>query len=107
MTKQAVWKFNEISQSTANSGVGSIKAKFDLSSGPSSPSSVYVQFASQDTTLSGLEFELNGSGYRLSLVKRQFSSGNHVNRSLINIINTFWQFQVVTIVSQKCKCDVS
>jgi len=75
LTKQAIWKFNEINNSTDNSGFGSIKAKFELSNGPTCPSSVYVQFASQDTTLSGLEFELTGSGYRLSLVKRQFSSG--------------------------------
>lgn len=77
LTKQALWKFNEIGPSTANSGMGSIKAKFDLTNGPSCPSSVYVQFSSQDTILSGLEFELIGPGYRLSLVKRQFSSGRY------------------------------
>ena len=65
----------EIAPSNVNSGLGSIKAKFDLANGPSCPSSVYVQFCSQDTLLSGLEFELICSGYRLSLVKRQFSSG--------------------------------
>ena len=75
LTKQAMWKYNEIGISTANSGLGSIKAKFDLTNGPSCPSSVYVQFCAQDSILSGLEFELVGSGYRLSLVKRQFSSG--------------------------------
>lgn len=75
LTKQAIWRFSELSQSTANLGLGSIKAKFDLANGPSNPSSVYVQFSSHDTILSGLEFELIGSGYRLSLVKRQFSSG--------------------------------
>ena len=30
----------------------------------------------QGTTLSGVEFELAGSGYRVSLVKRRFVSGN-------------------------------
>lgn len=75
LTKQAIWKFNEISQSTASAGLGSIKAKFDLIEGPTCPSSVYVQFSAQDAILSGLDFELIGTGYRLSLIKRQFSSG--------------------------------
>ena len=77
LTKQAMWKFNELGTSSqADSALGSIKAKFDLISGPTCPSSTYVQFTSTDNVLSGLEFELLGSGYRLSMVKRQFSSGN-------------------------------
>nr|XP_046914748.1 F-BAR domain only protein 2-like [Dermatophagoides farinae] len=78
LTKQATWKYPEISQTTENSGLGSIRAKFDISNGgPSCPSSVYVQFQCADTILSGVDFELIGSGYRLSLVKRQFCSGRY------------------------------
>lgn len=78
LTKQAMWKFNELGTSSqADSALGSIKAKFDLISGPTCPSSTYVQFTSTDNVLSGLEFELLGSGYRLSMVKRQFSSGRY------------------------------
>lgn len=78
MTKQATWRYNEISQTTENQGLGSIKAKFDISNGPCCPSSVYVQFACQDTSLSGLELELIGTHYRLSLIKKQFSTGNEI-----------------------------
>lgn len=72
--------------------VGSIKAKFDLISGPTVPSSTYVQFTSTDNILSGLEFELLGSGYRLSMVKRQFSSGNTVFDFCVNIFLTFFAY---------------
>ncbi|OTF73368.1 Proline-serine-threonine phosphatase interacting protein-like [Euroglyphus maynei] len=76
LTKQATWKYPEISETTENSGLGSIKAKFDIANGgPSCPSSVYVQFQCIGTILSGVDFELIGSGYRLSLVKRQFCTG--------------------------------
>ena len=34
------------------------------------------QFNCEGTTLSGVEFELVGIGYRVSLVKRRFVSGN-------------------------------
>ncbi|UXI18148.1 STE20-related kinase adapter protein alpha [Sarcoptes scabiei] len=77
LTKQATWRYNEISQTTENQGLGSIKAKFDISNGPCCPSSVYVQFACQDTSLSGLELELIGTHYRLSLIKKQFSTGRY------------------------------
>nr|XP_027205907.1 F-BAR domain only protein 2-like isoform X2 [Dermatophagoides pteronyssinus] len=78
LTKQATWKYPEISQTTENSGLGSIKAKFDIANGgPSCPSSVYVQFQCIDTILSGVDFELIGNGFRLSLVKRQFCTGRY------------------------------
>lgn len=39
------------------------------------PGSVYVQFSLPDTLLSGVDFELTGPGYRLSLVKKQVFTG--------------------------------
>ena len=36
---------------------------------------IAAQFNCEGTTLSGVEFELSGSGYRVSLVKRRFVSG--------------------------------
>ena len=40
---------------------------------------IAAQFNCEGTTLSGVEFELSGSGYRVSLVKRRFVSGGTSN----------------------------
>lgn len=90
-TNQATWRFNEISQFVENSGLGSIKAKLDLSNGPTHPSSVYVQFSGQDTIFSGLDFELVGSGYRTSLIKKQFSSGKFLFHAKV-CVDTYHPF---------------
>ena len=73
-TQRAVWKIGEISPVNAN-GTGSLRAKFDVTSGPSTPSAVAVQFLCEGSTLSGLDFELTGSGYRVSLIKKRFITG--------------------------------
>ena len=51
------------------------RARFQLADGPGSQGTVAAQFNCEGTTLSGVEFELNGAGYRVSLVKRRFVSG--------------------------------
>lgn len=56
-------------------GSGSLRAKFDLSEGPSKPTTLAVQFLSEGSTLSGVDTELVGTGYRLSLVKKRFATG--------------------------------
>jgi len=71
-----LWRFDQISHNSDVGGLGSIKAKFDLSSGPSNTSVIQAQFNCLDTTISGVDFELTGVGYRVSLVKKQISSGN-------------------------------
>lgn len=53
-----------------------IRARFQLSDGPGSQGTIAAQFNCEGTTLSGVEFELVGIGYRVSLVKRRFVSGN-------------------------------
>ncbi|KAF4533532.1 hypothetical protein B566_EDAN001017 [Ephemera danica] len=74
-SNRALWKFTELSQHSENHGVGSLRARFELSNGPGSQGTIATQFNCEGTTLSGAEFELVGSGYRLSLVKRRFVSG--------------------------------
>lgn len=59
------------------SGSGSLRAKFELSDGPSIPATLAVQFFSEGSTLSGVDMELVGSGYRLSLNKKRFTSGKN------------------------------
>lgn len=59
-------------------GVGALLCRFQLAEGPSKPSQLVVQFTSEGSTLSGCDFQLLGSGYRLSLVKKRFSTGVYV-----------------------------
>lgn len=73
-----VWKFTELSQHTENNGVGSMLARYDVEKGPGTPSMISAQFNCEGTTLSGIDFQLVGVGYRLSLVKRRFVSGKYI-----------------------------
>lgn len=77
-TNRIIWKFTELSQHCENHGVGSMLVRFDLETGTSSPSTISAAFNCEGTTLSGLDFQLVGPGYRLSLVKRRFISGKYI-----------------------------
>lgn len=76
--EQALWRFTELSQHSEDRGVGSLRARFELNEGPSTKGTISAQFNCEGATLSGIEFELIGSGYRLSLVKRRFVSGKYI-----------------------------
>ena len=73
-TSRAIWKFPELSQHN-NGGVGSLRARFQLTNGPGSQGTIAAQFNCEGTTLSGVDFQLIGPGYRLSLAKKRFVSG--------------------------------
>ncbi|XP_053533227.1 F-BAR domain only protein 2 isoform X6 [Ictalurus punctatus] len=75
---KSLWKLNDISEKSENEGSGSLRAKFELSDGPSIPATLAVQFFSEGSTLSGVEMELVGSGYRLSLNKKRLVSGRYM-----------------------------
>uniref|UniRef100_A0A8C0R2Y5 FCH and mu domain containing endocytic adaptor 2 n=1 Tax=Canis lupus dingo TaxID=286419 RepID=A0A8C0R2Y5_CANLU len=75
---KAFWKLSGISEKSENGGSGSLRAKFDLSEGPSKPTTLAVQFLSEGNTLSGVDIELVGTGYRLSLVKKRFATGRYL-----------------------------
>ncbi|XP_041101741.1 F-BAR domain only protein 2-like isoform X2 [Polyodon spathula] len=76
--QKALWKLKDISEKSENAGSGSMRAKFELSEGPSNPATLAVQFLSEGSTLSGVEIELVGSGYRLSLTKKRFATGRYM-----------------------------
>nr|XP_006820584.1 PREDICTED: FCH domain only protein 2-like [Saccoglossus kowalevskii] len=78
-SKRALWKLSDITPTTE--GASSLRAKFDLSEGPSKPATVAVQFQSEGTTLSFIEIELVGTSYRLSLTKKRFSTGKYLSDS--------------------------
>ncbi|XP_011846586.1 PREDICTED: F-BAR domain only protein 1 [Mandrillus leucophaeus] len=59
-------------------GSGRLSASWEPLSGPSTPSPVAAQFTSEGATLSGVDLELVGSGYRMSLVKRRFATGMYL-----------------------------
>ncbi|XP_016022465.2 F-BAR domain only protein 1 isoform X6 [Rousettus aegyptiacus] len=70
--KRLLWKLPDVSEA---GGSGHLSASWEPCSGPSTPSPVAAQFTSEGTTLSGVDLELVGSGYRMSLVKRRFATG--------------------------------
>uniref|UniRef100_A0A3Q1I4M9 F-BAR domain only protein 2 n=1 Tax=Anabas testudineus TaxID=64144 RepID=A0A3Q1I4M9_ANATE len=72
---KCLWKLSDISEKSENEGAESLRAKFELSNGPSNPSTLAVQFMNEGTTLSGVDMELQGTGYRLSLNKKRFATG--------------------------------
>uniref|UniRef100_A0AAY5EFM3 F-BAR domain only protein 2 n=2 Tax=Electrophorus electricus TaxID=8005 RepID=A0AAY5EFM3_ELEEL len=72
---KSLWKLNNITEKLENEGSGSLRAKFELSDGPSIPATLAVQFFTEGSTLSGVDMDLVGSGYRLSLNKKRFATG--------------------------------
>lgn len=75
---RATWRIAELSSHSEGGGLGSLRARFDLETGPSNPGILAAQFICQGTSLSGAEFELVGFGYRLSLVKKQIVAGKYL-----------------------------
>ncbi|CAJ1070363.1 F-BAR domain only protein 2 isoform X2 [Xyrichtys novacula] len=75
---KCLWKLTDISEKSENDGAGSLRAKFELSNGPSNPSTLAVQFMNDGSTLSGVDMELQGAGYRLSLNKKRFATGRYM-----------------------------
>ncbi|XP_074474313.1 F-BAR domain only protein 2 isoform X2 [Sebastes fasciatus] len=75
---KCLWKLTDISEKSENEGAGSLRAKFELSDGPSNPTTLAVQFMSDGSTLSGVDMELQGAGYRLSLNKKRFATGRYM-----------------------------
>ncbi|XP_036170336.1 F-BAR domain only protein 1 isoform X1 [Myotis myotis] len=73
--KRFLWKLPDVSEA---GGSGRLSASWEPCSGPSTPSPVAAQFTSEGATLSGVDVELVGSGYRMSLVKRRFATGMYL-----------------------------
>ena len=76
-SNRALWHFPSLSQKDDGGGVGSVRARFELTNGPGTQGTIAAQFNCEGTTLSGVDFELVGPGYRLSLVKKRYVSGKY------------------------------
>ncbi|XP_048686887.2 F-BAR domain only protein 1 isoform X1 [Caretta caretta] len=73
--KRLLWRLLDVPGAPDRSGCGHLSASWEPLYGPSKPSPVAAQFTSEGSTLSGVEVELAGSGYRMSLVKKRFATG--------------------------------
>ncbi|XP_076409255.1 F-BAR domain only protein 1 isoform X1 [Peromyscus maniculatus bairdii] len=73
--KRFTWKLPDVCEA---GGSGRLSASWQPQAGPSTPSPVAAQFTSEGATLSGLDLELLGGGYRMSLVKRRFATGMYL-----------------------------
>ncbi|KAL8586797.1 hypothetical protein ACOMHN_061310 [Nucella lapillus] len=76
-SKRATWKLNDISEVSEQETQGHIRAKFDVKNGPIKPLTTMLQFGAEGANLSGSDFELVGSGYRISLTKKRFCTGKY------------------------------
>ncbi|XP_057608419.1 F-BAR domain only protein 1 isoform X1 [Chionomys nivalis] len=76
--KRFTWKLPDVCETGGPAGSGRLSASWQPQSGPSTPSPVAAQFTSEGATLSGLDLELLGGGYRMSLVKRRFATGMYL-----------------------------
>ncbi|OXA52607.1 F-BAR domain only protein 2 [Folsomia candida] len=77
-SNRACWKIPSLSSTSENLGVGSLRARFEITSGPSSRGTIAAQFSCESCTLSGSDFELMTPAYRVSLVKKRFVSGKYI-----------------------------
>ncbi|XP_056368918.1 F-BAR domain only protein 1 isoform X2 [Oenanthe melanoleuca] len=73
--KRLLWKLLDVPGAAGQAGCGRLSASWEPLGGPSKPSPVAAQFSSEGSTLSGVEVELAGAGYRMSLVKKRFATG--------------------------------
>lgn len=91
-SNRLLWNFTDISQNSQDGGVGTLRARLELNDGPSTPAMLTTQFNCEGTTLSGIEFELKGGGYRLSLVKRRFVAGKYEFCNLYFFFANFYSY---------------
>lgn len=83
-TSELSWRFSDLMQAVDPiTCIGSLLARFDLSSGPTKPSLVNVHFAIPSRSLSGLQFKLVAPGYRVSLFKSEVRAGRFVCEPLV------------------------
>ncbi|XP_077968927.1 F-BAR domain only protein 2-like [Styela clava] len=66
----------------SEASAGCLESTLTMSSGPSKPSALAMQFLSEGNTLSGANFELSGIGYRISLIKKRFLTGKYLCENL-------------------------
>ncbi|XP_037625020.1 F-BAR domain only protein 1 [Sebastes umbrosus] len=77
--RRLLWKLPNLSPTNHSKGSGTLCASWqclEVPRGP--PPSLAVQFVGSGASLSGMDVELVGSRYRMSLVKRRFATGKYM-----------------------------
>uniref|UniRef100_A0AAQ5Z4J8 F-BAR domain only protein 1 n=1 Tax=Amphiprion ocellaris TaxID=80972 RepID=A0AAQ5Z4J8_AMPOC len=78
--RRLLWKLPNLSPTNHSKGSGTLCASWqclEVPRGP--PPSLAVQFVGSGASLSGMDVELVGSRYRMSLVKKRFATGDSLN----------------------------
>ncbi|XP_035277201.1 F-BAR domain only protein 1-like isoform X2 [Anguilla anguilla] len=77
--RRLLWKLPNLSPTNHSKGSGTLCASWqclEVPRGP--PPSLLVQFVGSGATLSGMDVQVAGSRYRMSLVKKRFATGKYM-----------------------------
>ncbi|XP_072295182.1 f-BAR domain only protein 1 [Eucyclogobius newberryi] len=77
--RRLLWKLPNLSPTNHSKGSGTLCASWQCLEVPQGPApSLAVQFVGSGASLSGMDLELVGSRYRMSLVKKRFATGKYM-----------------------------
>uniref|UniRef100_A0A8C6LQ59 FCH and mu domain containing endocytic adaptor 1 n=1 Tax=Nothobranchius furzeri TaxID=105023 RepID=A0A8C6LQ59_NOTFU len=77
--RRLLWKLSNLSPTNHSKGSGTLCASWQCLEAPCGPPpSLAVQFVGSGASLSGVDVELVGSRYRMSLVKKRFATGKYI-----------------------------
>ncbi|KAM9762869.1 f-BAR domain only protein 1 isoform 2-T2 [Menidia menidia] len=77
--RRLLWKLPNLSPTNHSKGSGTLCASWQCLEAPRGPPpSLAVQFVGSGTSLSGMDVELVGSRYRMSLIKKRFATGKYM-----------------------------
>ncbi|XP_073516340.1 F-BAR domain only protein 1 isoform X3 [Phyllobates terribilis] len=76
--RRLLWQIPNASPGKEKDGYGKLYARWLPLRSCSTPSPAAAQFTCEGRTLSGVDIELVGSGYRMSLVKKRFAAGKYL-----------------------------
>ncbi|XP_041967460.1 F-BAR domain only protein 1 isoform X2 [Alosa sapidissima] len=77
--RRLLWKLPNLSPTNHSKGSGTLCASWQCLVAPRGPPpSLAVQFVGCEASLSGLDLELLGTQYRMSLVKKRFATGKYM-----------------------------
>ncbi|XP_047678888.1 F-BAR domain only protein 1 isoform X1 [Tachysurus fulvidraco] len=82
--KRLLWKLPHLSPTNHSKGSGTLCASWQCLEEPRGPApSLAVQFVGTGASLSGLDMELVGGRYRMSLLKKRFATGKYMAGCLL------------------------
>ncbi|XP_062854883.1 f-BAR domain only protein 1 isoform X2 [Trichomycterus rosablanca] len=82
--KRLLWKLPNLSPTNHSKGSGTLCASWQCLETPRGPApSLAVQFVGSGASLSGLDVELVGSRYRMSMLKKRFATGKYMAGCLL------------------------